>query len=311
MVVRVTSKPTANRFGLTSRKFASLRRNVPSRFDEPHSSDLATWLQSAVERSCCKNINSGRAILYYSTTGQCVSRNDSCNNLKCRSEGIRSDLQYPGAWDSGHPIPLSIFHTTVMSCFIVLPRPACVQTGQSWSKFGMPSCFKKLVVSSPDKELASHACLAENDPVIAVKKIPMTVYELYAPQCFYEHHLFLRPALLILMRIISCVVFSTSLIVAASGGVSLPVGIFEGLLSPFGPQVSRLHSRQTLSVPPDCVPNCDAFSTAVGVGTLHQRSYHKLTSTAEPKYIELPHRSMRLHRSEHEYRFQLCRMHCV
>ncbi|KAN0118961.1 hypothetical protein V8E52_004733 [Russula decolorans] len=65
------------------------------------------------------------------------------------------------------------------------------------------------------------------------------------------------------MLIFSCVVLAIPLIVAASGGVSPSVGIFEGLLFPFGPQVARLHSRQSFLVPPDCAPNCEAFSTAV------------------------------------------------
>lgn len=121
----------------------------------------------------------------------------------------------------------------------------------------------------PDKELlvTSHAFQTFAKKIIAVKKVFRCMIGTLRPQCLYEHHLLLRPAVLILMLIFSCVVLATPLIVAASGGVSPPVGTFEGLLSAFGPQVSRLHSRQTLQVPQDCLPICEAFSTIVEVGT--------------------------------------------
>src|ERR1700733_1819507 len=99
------------------------------------------------------------------------------------------------------------------------------------------------------------------------KRSPCSEVGTLRPQCLYEHLPLLRLAFLALMLIFSCVVLAIPLIVAASDGVvPPPVGIFEGLLSRFGPQVSRLHSRQTFLVPPECLPVCDTFQTTVGVG---------------------------------------------
>jgi hypothetical protein len=89
------------------------------------------------------------------------------------------------------------------------------------------------------------------------------------PQRLYEHLLLvLRFVILDSMLIFSCVVLAIPLIVAASGGVSRPVlGVFEGLVSRFGPRVSRLHSRQNFYVPPECEAVCDTFQNTVAVGT--------------------------------------------
>lgn len=49
--------------------------------------------------------------------------------------------------------------------------PVFIELEQVWHA----KLFKVLVVSSPDKGLPSHARHAENDTVIAVKNIPMTM----------------------------------------------------------------------------------------------------------------------------------------
>ncbi len=69
----------------------------------------------------------------------------------------------------------------------------------------------------------------------------------FTPTCLYEQLPILPPAFPTSMLILSCVVLASPLIVVASGGISPPVGVFVGLLSPFRPQVSRLHSRQARS----------------------------------------------------------------
>lgn len=128
--------------------------------------------------------------------------------------------------------------------------------------------------SSPDKEfLPTPFIFAEK--IIAVKK--GFGYETLRPQCPYEHLPGLRLAFLVLMLIFSCIVLGIPLIVGASDGVSPPVGIFEGLFSRFGPQVSRLHSRQNLLVPPECEKICDTFQTTVQVGTFATSSPAELS----------------------------------
>lgn len=91
------------------------------------------------------------------------------------------------------------------------------------------------------------------------------------------------------MLVFSCVVLATPFIVAASGGVSPPAGIFKGLLSPFGPQLPGLNSDQTL-VSPECLSICYTFSAT---RHLHHQLAHGaiINQLEENEYMELPCRS--------------------
>ena len=92
-------------------------------------------------------------------------------------------------------------------------------------------------------------CLVSYDKLsYTLSPLQVSPNALLRQKCLYEHLLPLHPAFLIPMLVFSCVVLATPFIVAASGGVSPPAGIFKGLLSPFGPQLPGLNSDQTPGV---------------------------------------------------------------
>lgn len=111
--------------------------------------------------------------------------------------------------------------------------------------------------------------------------------ETLRPQCLYEASPGFTPYFLVLMLIFSYAVLATiPLIVGASGGASSHSAgiIFEGSLSRFGPQASRLlQSRQTLEVPPDCVVVCDTFQYTIQVG--YPSNYRQPHQLARGVYI--------------------------